>query len=118
MKFLVDECVGTTAALWLKSSGFDTVSIYDEQCGIKDDAVLHKAVKEDRILITSDKDFGDMIFRDKKFHVGIILLRLLDERPQNKINIIEQIIKNHSHELYGNFTVATEKLIRIIRLTA
>lgn len=118
MKFLIDECVGTTVSEWLKDRGLDAVSVYDDQCGIKDDAVLNKALSESRILITSDKDFGDMIFRDKKLHSGVVLLRLSDERPLNKIKVIEQVLKNHSADLFGNFLVATEKTIRVIRLVA
>lgn len=115
MKFLVDECVGTTVAQWLKQNNYDAVSIYDNMQGAPDDAVLVKAVSEGRILITSDKDFGEMIFKSKKHHCGVLLLRLADEKPANKIYVLTIVLQNYMQELMGNFVVATEKAVRITK---
>ena len=116
MKFLVDECVGPAVARWLKKSGFDAISIFDVLTGIDDDAVLNKAFAESRILITSDKDFGEMVFNSNKQHCGILLLRLADERPSSKIEVIERLLKGYSEELFGNFVVATGQTVRIVHL--
>jgi len=116
MKFLVDECVGTTVSDWLKQNRYDAISIYDVFPGIGDDSVLQKAFLENRILITSDKDFGEMIFKNKKQHCGVILLRLADEKPSNKINILKSLIQNYHEDLFGNFVVVTEQAVRIIKL--
>ncbi len=115
MKFLVDECVGPTVATWLKQNGYDAVSIYDNVPGINDDLVLQKALSENRILITSDKDFGEMIFKNRKQHCGVILLRLIDERPVSKINVLKSVLQSHHQEISGNFVVATEKTVRITK---
>ena len=40
-----------------------------------DDEVLSGSVSRDRVLITSDKDFGDLVFRDGKTAVGVVLIR-------------------------------------------
>ena len=114
MKFMIDECVGPSVALWLKAQGFDTVSVYDGLQGIDDDTVLNKAWTENRILITSDKDFGDLVFRQQKNFHGIILLRLTDESFENKIKVIQAILETHSEEIEGSFVSATEKMIRIV----
>ena len=63
MRFLVDECTGSTVARWLRDQGYEVFSVYDEARGISDDEVLQKALNENWILITNDKDFGDKIFR-------------------------------------------------------
>ena len=115
MKFLVDECVGPTVAKWLKQNDYDVVSIYDDVPGIDDNAVLNKAFTQDRILITCDKDFGEMIFKNKRPHCGVLLLRLVDEKPTNKIRMLESILENYHQDLRGNFVVVTEKTIRIIK---
>lgn len=115
MKFMVDECVGPTVAKWLRQRGYDVVSIYDDFAGITDDEVLQKALLEDRILITSDKDFGEMVFKKQQQHCGIVLMRLGDEKPSNKIIVIERTLKNYLEELWHNFTVVTETSIRIIK---
>lgn len=115
MKFLVDECVGPVVAIWLSQRNYDTISIYDDLPGIDDNSVLKKALLESRILITCDKDFGEMIFKNKMQHCGIILLRLIDERSSRKISVLDTILKNYSEELFGNFVVATETAVRITK---
>jgi predicted nuclease of predicted toxin-antitoxin system len=103
-------------ALWLRELQHDVVSVYHEARGLDDDRVLQRAIAEDRILITNDKDFGEMIFREGKFHQGIVLLRLEDERPSNKIRILERLLDQCADELAGNFIVATERTVRIVHL--
>ena len=105
--------VGPTVTKWLQHNNYDVLSIANDLSGIDDNSVLRKALLEARILITCDKDFGEMIYKNKMQHCGIILLRLLDERPSKKITVLDSILKNYSHELYGNFVVATETTIRI-----
>lgn len=117
MKFLVDECVGPTVATWLKQNDHDVTSIYDDFPGIDDDSVLQKALLENRILITSDKDFGEMIFKNKKQHCGIVLLRLIDEKPSNKIYVLKKVLQTYSQDLFANFVVATETAVRITKQT-
>ncbi len=55
----------------VKKNGYDTISVYDQFPGIDDDTVLEKASTENQILITSDKNFGEMIFKNKRKHSGI-----------------------------------------------
>ena len=115
MKFLVDECTGPAVAQWLKEQGHDIFSVYEEARGIDDDSIVMQAFSENRILITNDKDFGEKIFRDKKPHKGIILLRLNDERKASKIVAIQQLLENYSEELRDNFIVVAENKIRIVK---
>ena len=84
MRFLVDECTGPVVAHWLKEQRHDVLSVYDELRGESDDHIIRRAHTETRILITNDKDFGEMIFRGKIPHAGVVLLRLGDEHHSNK----------------------------------
>ncbi len=115
MRFLVDECTGPRVAEWLAQENHDVFSIYQSSRGIDDDEVLEKAVAEGRIVITNDKDFGEMIFRSRKSHCGVVLLRLANEKAENKIKVIAQLLRNFSSELDGNFIVATEKTVRMMK---
>ncbi|GJD15615.1 hypothetical protein RIVM261_005710 [Rivularia sp. IAM M-261] len=76
MRFLVDECTGSTVARWLRDQGYEVFSVYDEARGISDDDILQEALIENWILITNDKDFGDKIFRDGSSHKGIIFFAI------------------------------------------
>lgn len=117
MRFLVDECTGPAVALWLRRKNHDVVSVYDEIKGADDKEIIQKACAEDRILITNDKDFGELIFRDKEPHKGVILLRLDDERAANKITVLKRLLEIYPESLAGNFTVVTETIVRIIEKT-
>ena len=92
------------------------LSIYQESPGLGDIEVLRLAFDTSRVLITADKDFGEMIFREGRPHKGIILLRLGDERPSNKIDVLRRLIQQYSGQLPGNFVVATDSTVRIIEL--
>jgi len=70
------------------------------------------AVAEDRILITNDKDFGEMIFRERLKHRGVIFLRLSDERSANKIEILKHLLENYSEKLPNQFVTVTETKVR------
>ena len=62
MRFLVDECVGTTVTEFLRTENHFVFSVFDEARGASDEELLSKSYEENFILITSDKDFGEMIF--------------------------------------------------------
>ncbi|KCZ72785.1 hypothetical protein ANME2D_01220 [Candidatus Methanoperedens nitroreducens] len=113
MRFLVDECTGPAVAQWLRRQNHDVTSVFDEIRGANDREIIQKACEQDRILITNDKDFGEIIFREKKQHKGVILLRLEDERAANKIAVLNRLLENYEKSLPGKFIVVTETTVRI-----
>ncbi len=116
MKFMVDECTGPAVAKWLENKGHDVFSVYEVARGESDIELIRKAKEEDYILITNDKDFGELVFRLDEPHSGIILLRLDDERSENKKNVLKELLKYHRNELKDNFVVVTEEDIRIVEM--
>lgn len=116
MHFLVDENTGVVVARWLRSQGYEVFSVYEEARGTDDDDILQKAFDENWILITSDKDFGEKVYRELRSHRGIILLRLEDERSVNKINTLQKLLENYSEQLSNSFVVVTEKQVRFAKV--
>ncbi len=115
MRFLVDECTGPIVASWLKSQNYEVYSVFDEARGIEDTQVIQKAVSEHWILITNDKGFGERVYRDGQLHKGVILLRLEDESPKAKIQVLSQLLKSYSESIPNAFIVATETQVRFAR---
>jgi predicted nuclease of predicted toxin-antitoxin system len=115
MRFLVDECTGPAVARWLKEQGYEVFSVYDEARGIDDETVLRKAFAESWVLITNDKDFGNMVFRERRPHRGIVFLRLSDERARNKIETLRRLIEEYGDRLINRFVVVTEDQVRFAR---
>ncbi len=113
MRFLVDECVGPSVVRWLRMNNHDATSAYEDCRGWEDESILEKAYSEGRIVVTMDKDFGDMVFRMKLPHRGIILLRSAYCGPSEKISMMEKVLSLPESDLSGRFVVVTETAIRI-----
>lgn len=118
MHFLIDECTGPLVAAWLIQQGHDVYSVYDQSPGDTDDEVLDRAFQEARILITNDRDFGELIFREGRSHRGVVFLRLDDERAANKIHVLDLLLANHALELPDRFVVVTESQVRFAKPTS
>jgi predicted nuclease of predicted toxin-antitoxin system len=112
VRFLVDECVGPLVAAWLRAQSHETFSVFEESRGMSDYAILTKATAENWILVTSDKDFGDQVYRDRRAHRGIILLRLDDQRSDAKIAALQKLFAAYSDRLADRFVVVTESQVR------
>ena len=112
MRFLVDECTGSKVAQWLRGEGFEVFSVFDEARGMSDEKVLTKASDENWILITNDKDFGEMVFRERREHHGVVFMRLEDERAANKIEVLRKLLGGYSEKLPEEFVVVTETKVR------
>lgn len=115
LRFLVDECAGRAIADHLRQLGYDTTAIAETMPGADDSRVLAAALKQQRILVTADKDFGDKVFREQQPHAGILLIRSLDNSTATKIRILDQVLHQYASLLSGNFVVATYQHIRVRR---
>jgi predicted nuclease of predicted toxin-antitoxin system len=114
VKFLVDESAGIEVSRKLKQMSFDAVSVIQSMRGASDEEIMRKAIEENRVIITNDRDFGWLASFYKP--PGIILLRLKDERAENKVKMVSHIIKKYGGSILGSILVASEKKIRIRRL--
>ena len=112
-KLLLDENIGLLVADKLKSDGFDVLNIVDGWQGTKDVLVLKLALKERRVLVTLDKDFGQLIYADSRKHAGVVFLRLNDQSPQNVYKILSLLLKQHGEKLKNKFAATTEDKIRL-----
>ena len=71
------------------------------------------ANQQQRILITQDKDFGELVYRLKFTHYGIILIRLEGFAPDLKARIVTDLLKQHEDKLQNAFTVIQPNALRI-----
>ena len=73
MKFVADEGIDLQIVENLRKNGYDVLYVAESASGSLDDIILKTANEENRILMTRDKDFGDLVFRDQMVHSGIVL---------------------------------------------
>jgi predicted nuclease of predicted toxin-antitoxin system len=92
-------------------------SVYDDARGMEDHDVIEKAFAEGWVLITNDKGFGEKMFRQRRPHHGVILLRLDDERSASKIDVLRRLLRDYRDQIAERFVVATESSVRFARLS-
>ncbi len=113
MQFIIDESTGAAVVKYLRQAGHDVLAVAETMPQARDPDILARAAAEGRILITNDKDFGELVFRSGQAHQGILLLRLRDESPSNRVRVVKAVLERYADRLVGSFVVATETNIRI-----
>lgn len=113
VKILADESVDFGIISELRLKGFEVISVLENYSGYTDTEVLKIAADNNSLLITEDKDFGELTYRMKLKHFGILLIRLSDVSRKDRIEIVVITIQNHFEKLYNNFSVLNKKGLRI-----
>ena len=116
MRFLLDENVDLRLLTSFKSDQDITSIVKIHTNGLSDEEVLAIAVQEKRILITNDKDFGELVVRRRLPHCGILLYRLKDESLENVQKRLHYVLTHYKNQLH-HFLVITQKNVRIRKNT-
>ena len=115
MKFVADENLDRSLIQKLREAGHEVISVAEMEPGIPDEVVLATANSHAAMLITEDKDFGELVFRRSLVHQGVILLRLAGLPVAAKAELLVATLATHERELNGAFAVVTPRAIRIRR---
>lgn len=111
--FLADENVDRVTVERLRADGHDVLWVSEMEPGIDDARVLGIANAEKRVLITGDKDFGELVFRQGLVSSGVVLLRLAGLPNAVKASQLSAAIRDHASEMAGAFTVVSPGQVRI-----
>lgn len=115
MKFLLDESADSRLAPYLTGLGHDVETVAgDYTTALDDREVLAIARAEGRILITNDRDFGELVFRFQQPHAGVIFFRLSTTRLAAKIERLTYVLTHYADQL-DEFLVVTPARVRIRR---
>jgi predicted nuclease of predicted toxin-antitoxin system len=113
MRLLLDENVEYRLAGWLRAQGHDVTAIaYDYPASLKDREVLAIAHRERRILLTNDRDFGELIVRHQQQHAGVIYFRMPAATAEEKLTRLQAVFAQHAGHL-ERLIVVTETAIRV-----
>lgn len=113
MNFVADESLDLPMILKLRENKYIVFSIAEESPGIDDDTVLGIAYNSKSILLTQDKDFGELVFRLGKAHNGIVLFRLAGINPYIKAKLCLDVITHFGEKIPGSFTVVYKNFVKI-----
>lgn len=115
---LADENVVAAIVRRLRADGWDVAWIAEISPSIDDHDVLDRAVQEGRILVTDDKDFGELIVREGRPHCGVVLLRLAGMPIEERAVLVSRLFAASFSELASAFTVVDRGgRVRIRRAT-
>lgn len=117
MRILADEGVEKQIVETLRENGYDVKYILEINRGITDDEILTIANRENRVLMTRDKDFGELAYKNRMVHSGIILNRLSKLSTTQKVKLILDVLSRYGDQLLNAFTVIQPSKVRIKRMT-
>ena len=113
MRFLVNENVTGTVIQDLRQRGHNVLSVKESMRSEADDAILARAQTEERIVVTHDKDFGELAFRAQlPASCGVILFRLSGSEPETDNRRILEALESRA-DWAGHFSVVTDDRIRM-----
>jgi predicted nuclease of predicted toxin-antitoxin system len=112
MRFLLDQSADARLVTHLRSLAHNAIRVGAEHPGgIPDRQVLSLAVAEQRILITDDRDFGELVFKEHLPHTGVIYLRLGDYAPlATKIARLDYVLTRYGDQLEQFITVTPHRV--------
>ena len=105
MNFLADECCDAGLVVSLRAAGHDVMYVTEQYAGSSDDEVLLRAYNERRVLLTEDKDFGELAYRLRKPSAGIVLIRIDVNDRHLKWPRLKSLIENYEERLPRHFVV-------------
>lgn len=115
MNLLADEGIDKQIVDMLREEGYNVSYVAEMETGISDDVVLEFANSKRLLLLTADKDFGELVFRLRRIFSGVVLIRLAGLSSIKKSEIVVYFITKHYSELIESFSVITPAGIRIRR---
>jgi predicted nuclease of predicted toxin-antitoxin system len=117
-RFLADESCDFAAVRALRADGFDVVAVVEHSPGATDDQVIALSLKEGRVLLTEDKDFGQLVFAANRKSSGVLLIRFPASARGTLGARVVETVQREQNRLGGAFVVLQPHRTRITRLPA
>jgi predicted nuclease of predicted toxin-antitoxin system len=113
MQLLANENFPLVSVHLLRQANYDIASITEDSPGIEDPEVLARAVDEQRIILTFDRDYGELIYRLRlPAPKGVIYLRFRPHSPEEPAAILSNLFQTEGFQIEGRFTIIERDRIR------
>jgi predicted nuclease of predicted toxin-antitoxin system len=116
LNIVADESVDRQIVDRLRADGHSVQFVAELDPGVDDQAVLLKSREANAVLLTADKDFGELVFRQGLTQSGVVLIRLAGIAPERKADLVSGAFAQHSQELHRGFSVLSPSALRIRKL--
>ena len=112
MILVADEGVDREIVAQLRKDGHEVFYIAEMLPSISDADILDLSRQQNSVLITADKDFGELVYRQGQLHTGVLLLRLAGLQNKHKAILISAVLEEHGDKLSHAFSVISPGLFR------
>jgi len=112
VRWLADECIDAALVVRLRAGGHDVVYMAEIAPAATDAEVMARAQREQRLLLTEDKDFGDLVYRYGGQAPGIVLLRIDPAMHALKQERLVAAIARFGEGLFGRYVIVEEARFR------
>jgi predicted nuclease of predicted toxin-antitoxin system len=116
MRFLADESCDFVVVRALRSAGYDVTAISEIAPRAEDSDVIRLATSEKRMLLTEDKDFGQLVFAHGETSPGVIFLRFPASTRKQIAPVVVKLVKERGEKLAGCFVTVQPGRIRISKV--
>ena len=116
MRFLADECCDQALVQALRADGYDVLSVSEITPRAEDSYVIRHALRERRILLTEDKDFGQLVFAHGQKSSGVIFLRFPAGARKQIAEEVVRLVGERGEKLAGSFVTIQPGRIRISKI--
>ena len=113
MRLLADESCDFAVVRSLRRAGHDVVAVVEAMPGAHDEKVIAEAIRESRLLLTEDKDFGQLTFASSKKPPGVILIRFPGHARQALAPAVVETLARHAERLAGSFVILEPGRLRV-----
>ena len=113
MRFLADEGCDFILVRTLRAAGHDVLAVSEITFRAEDSEVIDLALREKRILLTEDKDFGQLVYAHGQKTLGVIFLRFPHSARERISKNVCSLVKQQGENLYGCFITVQPGRIRI-----
>jgi len=115
VRFLADESCDFAVVRALRAAGHDVLAVAELSPRSDDRAVIDLAAQENRVLLTEDKDFGQLVYANSQPSGGIIFIRFPANTRQTLPTAVLKLIQERGERLTGGFVVLAPGRVRIAR---
>ena len=112
LRFLADESCDFNVVRALRGEGFDVLAVGEYMQRSVDSELIEQAYREDRILITEDKDVGWLVFASHSVSAGVILIRFPGNARRTLTQSVLQLVQDHAADLPNAFVVVQPGQVR------
>jgi len=113
MNLLADEGVDKPIVEQLRQDGHRVLYVAEMEPSIPDETVLQRANERQALLVTQDKDYGELVYRRGLVHLGVILIRLEGLLLETKARIVSEVLAERATEMSDAFSVISPGMVRI-----